>query len=132
MNSKGLSKYGLINWLSFDLDKFEHFREQLPKKCGVYVFRYYCSFRRLRGKSDILYIGSSIGEMGLRVRFRSYAKPGVTQETSKRINRLLKRYPKTQIAFVTKGKKDWRKFESSLLEIYASDHDELPPWNRKG
>jgi len=115
---------GLSDWFSFD----EQIVKQAPDRNGVYVFRRAGAknFGRLQGQSDILYIGSTKSEGGLRQRFYHYLHPGPTQWTNHRIHDLLKRYPMEIAWFVCDNSVN---LENSLLKQYISEHDELPPLN---
>jgi len=101
----------------------------LPSEPGVYVLRSAEKrmIGRLRGESDIFYLGSSLKSIRGRVKF--YFKPGPTQWTSIRINSLLERYP-VEIAF--KPSSNPREEEYQLLLKYFQEHDELPPFNFSG
>lgn len=124
MDSKQLKQRGFIGWFPFN----ENVIANAPGQLGVYVLRraYGKRFGRLRGKSDILYIGSTEAEKGLRQRLRQYLHPGPTQWTNKRINELLKKY-KTEVAWCTCEEPD--NSEHDLLVQYMTEHDELPPLN---
>jgi len=115
---------GLSDWFSFD----EQILKQTPDQRGAYVFRSVGgrSFGRLKGKSDILYIGSTTSKRGLRQRFYNYLHPGPTQWTNQRIHDLLKRYQMEVAWFVCKKPVN---IENSLLTQYEREHDELPPLN---
>ena len=101
----------------------------LPAEPGVYVLRSAEKrmVGRLKGESDVLYVGSSL--KSIRGRLRFYFKPGPTQWTSIRINSLLKRYP-VEIAY--KFSSVPRDEESRILLKYFEEHDELPPFNFSG
>ena len=100
----------------------------MPKQHGIYIFRMARGecFRRLKGESDIFYIGSAEGSRGLKGRLQQYLRPGPTQFTNKRIHAKVKKYG-MEIA--------WCPFEEAsnlelqLLHRYLEDHDELPPLN---
>ncbi len=95
---------------------------------GVYVFRLKggTTFGRLKGTSDILYIGQT--ENALRNRIRQYLHPGPTQWTNKRVNEFMNRYL-LEFAWAKDGNP--RAKEHELLRSYLRDHDELPPLNHK-
>jgi len=81
---------------------------------------------RLKGESDILYIGSTEGKHGLRGRLQQYLRPGRTQQTNKRIYEMAKKYD-MEIAWCLCGEAS--NLEHQLLRRYFEDHDELPPLN---
>jgi hypothetical protein len=83
-------------------------------------------FRRLKGESDIFYIGSAEGNRGLRGRLQQYLRPGPTQLTNKRIHAMAKKY-NMEIAWCLCGEAS--NLELQLLHRYFEDHDELPPLN---
>jgi excinuclease UvrABC nuclease subunit len=119
INNKGLS-----DWFKFD----EQLLRLAPEQSGVYIFRHAGAkmFGRLRGESDILYIGSTESHGGLKQRFSHYLHPGPTQWTNQRIHDLSKRYPLEIAWFVCDNPIN---IENSLLKQYLSEHDELPPLN---
>lgn len=84
-------------------------------------------FGRLRGDSDVLYIGSS--ESSLKQRLRFYLHPGPTQITNIRINAMLDLY-NVEVTWMTTDQPQIK--ESELLQEYFYDHDELPPFNAQG
>jgi len=127
MDSKQLSFMleGLSEWHPFNEDTVKN----APKQKGIYVLRmangrYIC---RLRGKSDILYIGSTESKSGLRGRLRGYLHPGPSQLTNRRIHEFSKKY-EMEIAWYPYQEAD--NMELRLLQQYLEDHDELPPLNR--
>jgi len=102
----------------------------MPKKPGVYVIALKDErICRLTGESDIVYIGSTKGEGGLRNRFSHYRNPGKSQTTNKKINKFIKRKPNVTIFWKITGKEDARKEEEKLLNEYFDEHGELPPLN---
>jgi hypothetical protein len=99
-----------------------------PKQYGIYIFRMARSkfFGRLKGESDILYIGSAESKHGLRGRLRQYLHPGPTQWTNKRIREMAKKYA-MEIGWCLC--EEASNLELQLLHRYIDDHDELPPLN---
>jgi excinuclease UvrABC nuclease subunit len=97
-----------------------------PEKPGAYVIRMSGGklFPRLKGETDIVYIGSS---KNLRRRFYWFLKPGPTQWTSQRINQFSKKY-RLEIAWLENDNP--KNIEHNLLRDFLSQHDELPPLNR--
>jgi len=110
----------LSNWRRLT----EEVVEATPPQPGVYVIRTAggTPFGRLRGQSDILYIGRS---KNLKNRIKSYLLPG-DRKTALRVAQMAERYG-MEVA--------WRLDDSPshgellLLRQYWSDHDELPPLN---
>jgi hypothetical protein len=85
-------------------------------------------FGRLRGKSDIIYIGKTEGQNGIKGRLANYfRKPGKTQWTNQRIYNLVQRYNWEVSWCLTEKPQD---LERILLKKYEEEHDELPPLNR--
>ncbi len=126
MNSTQLKniRKNFSEWHPFN----EQYLKKAPERHGIYVIRKsegQC-FGRLRGKSDILYIGSTEAKGGLRQRLRQYLHPGPTQWTNKRINKLLIKY-KMEVAWCTCNESG--NLEHQLLREYLTEHDELPPLN---
>jgi hypothetical protein len=108
--------------------------EKAPKDYGIYFFRLTQKFHRLKGTSDILYIGSTINKNGgLRKRFKQYLRPS-EQKTNERIKEFLDTYKSVGIR--GKVKVGWiqtkkaRGEEKVLLKLYLKEHCELPPLNR--
>jgi excinuclease UvrABC nuclease subunit len=124
MNSSQLTQKGFSEWIPFTEENVE----KAPRKPGVYILRkaHGLVFGRLRGKSDILYIGSTEAQSGLKHRLKQYFHPGPTQWTNKRINKLLEKY-EMEIAWCPCDEPS--NLEHQLLTQYLEEHDELPPLN---
>lgn len=126
MDSKKLAQFlkGLSKWYPFD----DQGMRNAPEKQGIYILRRAGGkkFRRLKGESDIMYIGSATGEGGLKVRLMQYLNPGPTQLTNLRIHKIATRY-KMEVAWYPCDEP--KNLEHQLLQQYALDHDELPPLN---
>ena len=126
MDSRQVSQIckGVSEWRPFN----EESMKSAPKQCGIYIFRMAQGKRleRLKGESDIFYIGSTEGKHGLRGRLQQYLRPGRTQWTNKRIREMAKKYD-MEIAWCLCGEAS--NLEHQLLQRYFEDHDELPPLN---
>ncbi|MCK5580755.1 MAG: GIY-YIG nuclease family protein [Candidatus Omnitrophica bacterium] len=120
MNNKSLNNFSKSQFFSIDI------LPEIPTVPGTYVLIFPKCFGRLKGKSNILYIGKS--SKSLRQRLKFYFKPGPTQHTSKRINKFLKENKEIKISFITNNNP--RVLEKKLLQNYFKDHDEYPPLNR--
>ena len=120
MNSKSFKKFK--KWHSFNTKTLT----SIPDEAGVYLLKYYRKFGRLKGFSDILYIGKSTS--GLKSRLSFYFKPGLTQYTSQRVSEFLKGHSGIQISFVKNSNP--RALEKRLIKEYFKYHRELPPLNR--
>ena len=132
MDSNTLVQKGFERWQSFNLKAEATLSGGLPNFNGVYVIKNDVSFGRFVGESDIVYIGSAAGDNGLRGRILQYFNPGPTQNTNKRINRILHLHPGLKISYVLiPSADDAIALESSLLGEYERQHGELPPANRK-
>lgn len=121
-----------LGGINKDFGSWRPFESQIvreaPQVIGVYVLRQadgklVC---RLRGESDILYIGSTTSQGGLRQRLMQYFHPGPTQWTNQRLNSFLKKYA-MEVAWCPCGEPT--NLEHDLLRKYMIDHDELPPFN---
>lgn len=136
MNSKDLADYGFGAWLPFYLDGEAYLLARLPNEPGVYAVRSKRALARLRGESDLLYVGkaarvSVAKPSGLKLRIRQYYHPGWLQETSKRIRSLIASSNDYEIGWaVTPSKKQAQDLESALLNRYVREHGELTPENR--
>ena len=111
----------------------ENMEGNIPIDRGVYIIKTETSVGRVRGKSDIIYIGQG------RLKDRLYAILGYfygkSNERSwphtakKEIFRLLSEEKKNLLVsyHITKACK---KLEKELLHEYEKDHIELPPLNK--
>jgi len=126
MDSKQVSQIykGISEWHPFNKETVK----SVPGQHGIYIFRMAQSkrFGRLKGESDILYIGSTKGGRGLRGRLQQYLHPGPTQWTNKRIHEMAKKYD-MEIGWCLC--EEASNLELQLLHRYFEDHDELPPLN---
>ena len=121
-------RYGQISqWRPFSVATVKG----APRDKGTYVIRraHGEKFGRLRGCSDILYIGSTESKGGLRSRLRQYLRPGQKRQTAIRVNQALNKY-EAEVAWCPN--RSPRNLEHNLLRAYLGDHDELPPINRAG
>jgi len=119
-------RYGCISrWRPFNVATVKG----APRDKGTYVIRlaHGKKFGRLRGSSDILYVGSTESKGGLRSRLRQYLHPGQKKWTAIRVNQALSNYG-AEVAWCKNTQP--RHLEHNLLRQYAADHDEFPPLNR--
>ena len=156
MQSKDLEKFGFGVWIKIVKDK-KHNKDlilKLPKKKGVYVIRTDKLIPRIKGESDIIYIGQEkiqnriqlLLRSYLPLNFRNYFNRHTTREGFERILeetelKLEFSYvlidigsPKAnslELATSNSFKEDAiaKKIESRLLERYCRDHIEPPPLN---
>ena len=129
MNSKSkkLQDLGIVDWHLWPIDP-----SNLPMEPGIYVFRFRKEFPRLRGETDILYIGSTRDNGVLHDAIARYLVSDATQTTNWRINSLLtnERYQnKVEIAW-SRLQENANTEKQKLLTNFEESHDELPPWNR--
>ena len=132
MDSASLAEYGFREW--HKLSDLKTGSAGLPHKPGTYVLRLNRHFERLKGKSDILYIGCTRRGGSLSKRILQCFLKGKGGRTTKRMHRnLMERgyLDRVEASWVTtpSGEKA-RELENQLLEGYEEDHEELPPWNR--
>ena len=124
MDSHSVEKHtGAMKWLPLNKTT----QKTAPLYPGIYIMRLGKHFGRLRGTSDILYIGSTTSS--IRQRLGGYFNPGPTQRTNIRINKMLQRYT-IQVAW--HETENPKKLETKLLEKYFKEHDEQPPFNYQG
>jgi len=124
MDSGQLKEKGFSSWFLLDKNSIAN----VPAYPGVYILRrgQGVFFGRLSGQSDILYIGSTEANQGLKQRLRQYIFPGPTQWTNKRINEMLSKY-RIEVAWLRCEEPG--NLEHALLKWYVNEHDELPPLN---
>jgi hypothetical protein len=129
MDSEELKNYGVKLWYKLS-DNLGNLKQKIPKEPGIYVFRLNRALDKLKGKSDILYIGSS---KNLQKRLiKNYLK-GWGGLTTKRIHEyLIKRNYRNYVEVGCKVARNYRDMEKKLLMKFDRDHDELPSWNRQG
>ena len=148
MNSNLLLKSGFKNFGEFDCATIKTRAKEL-KKTGVYAFVLNKKFQRLKGETDILYIGQagggSHGERPIFKRMMDYCKVSKSAPrkrigkspknitTKERIGIALKKLDRQVLLFYKPvNKNQCRKKESDLLVRYSKDHIELQPLNRRG
>ena len=126
MDSYTLYKYGFKNW--YKLTDIRLGEITPPSEPGTYVLRLNRSFGRLRGQSDILYIGST---SNIYHRIIENYLEGRGGKTTQRIRYYIfdREYLELiEISWVTTDNP--KQLEEELLKKYEEEHHELPPWNR--
>src|SRR5574337_705244 len=102
-----------------------------PAVSGIYVFRLPegKTIHRLKGESDILYIGCSTK---LRNRFRDHSKAiGVERNIGYRLQRVERHLGALEVSWETyECAENAKDAERLLLARYEADHMEFPPLNR--
>lgn len=113
-------------WYPFDKEGIA----SAPQQKGVYVIRKAKGqlLDRIRGKSDILYIGSTEGKRGLKKRLQGYFQHSA-KGTNLRVQKIAAKY-ELEIAWCVCDKP--YNSETTLNQQYQKDHDQLPPLNRQG
>ena len=130
-HSKSVPDVDVLLWHPLLVNDTGKLCKLVGTKKGVYIMRLKShNFGRLHGASDILYIGSTTALKGMASRIRGYLKPGSSQFTNIRINKLLQTGMVVEIATIPNDHP--RDLEHKLLEKYYNDHLELPPFNRSG
>lgn len=150
MNSNYLKEEGFSKICEFSPEKILESKYALNSS-GIYCLVLNNKFDRLKGKTDILYIGQSGGRNGRTIfeRLRDYVRAYESapqdkrifesilkiKTTKKRIGSLLhlKVFDRKVFIFTKKvsNKEDCFKTESELLSRFFEDHIELPPFNRR-
>jgi hypothetical protein len=119
MTSNDLSEYS--DWEEWDSDAVR----KAPNLSGVYVFRLAEGFGRLRGRSDLVYVGCTTSTDGtIQRRLSDHWRAGRFRDVQK-VGKLEVCWKKLTTA------EEASKEEAKLLRTYVSDHIELPPINRK-
>ncbi len=126
MDSHTLHPYGFKKW--YKLTDIRSGKIVPPSKPGVYVLRLEHSFGRLKGESDILYIGSTDN---IQHRIIENYLGGRGGKTTQRIYYYIfrrKYLESIEISWVISNCP--KQLEKELLKKYEEEHHELPPWNR--
>lgn len=135
MDSQDLVGIGFKTWLPFNVDSEAYVLARVPNEPGVYAIRRRETFARVRGASDLLYIGSATAagnpyQSGLRLRLRQYFHPGPTQRTNMRLKALIAGSKEYEIGYaVVPSKAIATELEADLIERYEKEHGERPREN---
>lgn len=133
MKTSDLVTEGFQRWSKFNRLSKSDLLTRAPTKFGVYVVRRTVAVARIRGESDIIYIGSACNQRGLKGRFGQYYSPGPTQFTNRRIMELVADSEEYEIGWCEAAvKSEAVGLEQLLLERYFEQHGERPPQNLKG
>ena len=126
LKMRGFERIG--EWILNGNNNLNYNLEQQRQRC-VYAFVLSDYFGRLKGCSDILYIGKT--EQGLESRLKEYKNH--SGETNKRVRRALIKLLESgyRVYIYAKETNDAGKEEEKLLKMYENDHLELPPLNRQ-
>jgi hypothetical protein len=132
MISADLDKRGLSSWRPFAIAAERDLLKELPTCCGTYAMRFTGAQPRLRGQSDIAYIGRATNRNGLRGRFRQYFHPGWLQSTNLAMKEQLVQGVVLQCACLPAGSREQAiDLESELLLAFEAEHGERPPFNKQ-
>jgi len=101
----------------------------IPRHSGVYRIVTSESFGRLRGQSNIIYIGcSSKGGQGLWLEIRNLLNP--QRQHFYTLEPIRKSGLQLEYQYVTTPTDEAEDIEYHLLDLYEKEHLELPPANR--
>jgi excinuclease UvrABC nuclease subunit len=132
MNSGDLAKRGFGAWRKFALSTEADLLASLPAERGVYSVRFLAPAARVRGVSDLAYVGKATNRNGLRGRIRQYFHPGWLQSTNLDMKARLVESMALELAYVTTpGVAEAADLESELLIVFESEHGERPPFNKQ-
>ncbi|GEM_PF-6224127 len=109
------------NWRVFD----EECPKQAPTTSGIYLMRLRKNAGRLKGSSDVYYIGQS---KNLRGRLKAHWK-GTNYKYATPIVNKLYQANKVEVAWIETDLKSAKRAEVNCLAEYFADHLELPPGN---
>lgn len=132
MKSVDLGKRGFGAWRAFTINAERELLSQLAISPGVYSMRFPRAESRLRGESDIAYIGKGTNRNGLQGRIREYFHPEWRQSTNLAMKARLLQGVALELAYVdTKGVEEAVDLESELLLAFEAEHAERPPFNKQ-
>lgn len=135
MDSRYLKENGFSQDKGFNLQIIRK-REERLHFSGLYVFVLKKSFPRLKGKTNILYIGQSGQGRGRFIyeRVNDYIRASPHAPQDKRIGEALKELNgKNKVSLFVKEISPYiecKAREKALIDLYFKDHTELPPLNR--
>jgi excinuclease UvrABC nuclease subunit len=132
MKSFDLGKRGFGTWRAFTIRAEGELLRQFPTSPGVYSMRFTRADSRLRGESDIAYIGKGTNQNGLQGRIRQYFHPGWQQSTNLAMKARLLEGVALELAYVvTHDAGEAVDLESELLLAFEAEHGERPPFNKQ-
>lgn len=136
MLSADLKRYGFNDYFTIEAN---HQRNKelilgLPKEKGVYVIRVGRPVPRIKGESDIIYIGQGVIQRRIQallrsylpLPFRDYMNKHTAREPFERVTSELNLQP--EFSYVLLGQES-KELESRLLRDYCLFHIEPPPLN---
>jgi hypothetical protein len=137
MLSTDLEGYGFSTWIKI-VEDYDYNRDlilKLPRKKGVYVIRADRPISRIKGKSDIIYIGQGKIQSRIQHLLRSYLPINFRDYFSKHTARkgfekILKETElKLEFSYITVDSEKAKEIERRLLVLYCEEHIEPPPLN---
>jgi len=136
MLSADLKRYGFDDYFRIEANhqRNKELILRLPKEKGVYVIRVGKPVPRIKGESDIIYIGQGVIQRRIQallrsylpLPFRDYMNKHTARELFERVTIELNLQP--EFSYVLLGQKS-KELESRLLCDYCLSHIELPPLN---
>ncbi len=133
LSERGFKEYG-----EFLLRAFRNEGAESLRVTGIYVLAVEKRFCRLRGDTDILYIGQSGGAKRgkgryMRERLGDYCIGSASAPQDKKVHDTLQQLPrnvgKVVVLYKPQPREDCLKAEKELLEEFRSEHLELPSLN---
>src|SRR5260370_32446501 len=120
----------LVEWKRWDPGAFQG----APRKPGIYVFRLNQAINRLKGKSDIVYIGSTVkGRRTIQDRLKDHlGVRKVERNTAYYLERVQREVNTLEVSWKALETHDEAMDEERVLLVkYMADHIEFPPLNRQ-
>lgn len=130
MTSSDLRTEGIVSWCRFTPDRQSEVLRKAPLDYGVIVVRKTTPESRLRGESDIIFVGTAANDKGIRQRINEFFSPGPSQTTHHRVLALIQDSGEYEIGWcVLRTKVEAAPLKRRLLERFFQEHGELPPQN---
>jgi len=136
MLSTDLNGEGFAEWIKLPATTFDANRElvlRIPKTKGVYVIRASRPIGRVKGESDIIYIGQGVLQHRIQALLKSFLPANFreygTKHTARQAFERILNEPKTEFELSYLCTDKARNLESRLLQYYQLDHVEPPPLN---
>jgi excinuclease UvrABC nuclease subunit len=112
----------------FDINN-NNIKESLPEQPGVYEIRTKFEINRLRGSSDLVYIGSAADSLKNRLTLKLFGNWTGLDRADKW---LFSHANSLEVHYITtESEKDAKYLEGLLLWKYENEHWEIPPGNDK-
>jgi len=135
MLSVDLTKYGFNNWseIKSDYAANKDLVLMLPKRRGIYIIRAEKPFPRVKGESDIIYIGQGVIQHRVQLLLRSFLPLSFRNYMSKHtarvdFERMMRELNwRLELGYVLS--ENAKVLERLLLTSYRQDHIECPPLN---